>query len=250
MKKNSVLEKKFQKEKSGIDLKDGFAQIFMEMHRRSEKLLLWNMLCDESLVKIDAKIKTVKERQKKVVLEISEEGRNHAQMLFSGSGNVNLYLYRKSILCESDVVQYDGDRKIIISFPHHHERVCRRKNERLLPMIPVVVNISNANGMFVKRCFDISTGGFSIIVGRQEKGLLQEGMKVVCEMVSIFKKINLKAEVISVALIDPYLDSCHAYKSFKVSCRFLELSLEQENCLLEFISKNTEKINLDKYSSK
>lgn len=88
-----------------------------------------------------------------------------------------------------------------------------------------------------KSIFDISIGGFAIILPKSDKVVVTKGKEFPVLTLDILgRKIKVKAECVNAVTIDRFKLDTLPYGGYKIAFRFMEMSQEDKDYLVEFVA--------------
>jgi c-di-GMP-binding flagellar brake protein YcgR len=113
----------------------------------------------------------------------------------------------------------------------------RRKHERLQPVKTCYAAIELNKAVMKKAIYDISIGGFAIILPKSEKVNVSKGKIIPLVVLEIDgKKMKLNVECVNSVTIDRYKIDDLPYGGYKIAFRFAQVSTEDRAFLTEYVT--------------
>lgn len=169
------------------------------------------------------------------------------QDLIGSSNFIDLYIPEYCLLLRCDIRQTDAPERYYLKIPDFVAQIDRRKFARLStegdPSIQVKFSklppvSKGLKQLFTKNCFDLSAGGLSFYVSRQESKFFKPGdIDQELHLTAGELLLNLTGEVTSVIEIEPDEFNGLSYKVWRVSYRFLNIDQISQKNLERFIFK-------------
>lgn len=208
----------------------------LDSFKKKHTVFAWVMQNDQ-VVRAELKFITVEIEKKKINLIPTPESQSYLEEMINGLGRINLIIPEKSLIFESEMLNFDENNNLSVSFPKYYRFYERRNFERIDPFIPIKVEFLTNNVKVLKDCFDISVGGFSLVFSKTESVPLNLGDEIKEVKVTRILDSHLsKALVVNVIKLKPFmLDNC-PYGGTRVSFKFDRPSQKLVSAILEVIN--------------
>jgi c-di-GMP-binding flagellar brake protein YcgR len=128
------------------------------------------------------------------------------------------------------------EKKVKIYIPSDFSFYERRKHERLIPTKNIYLSFELNKSLFKKTIFDISLGGFAIILPKTDKINIVKGKEfplVILDLID--RKLKLKVECTGCVSIDRYKNENLPYGGFKIAFRIINITKEDKEYLTEYV---------------
>lgn len=179
---------------------------------------------------------------------VPQSGQERVVQDLIGSANfIDLYIPEYCLLLRCDIRQTDAPERYYLKIPDFVAQIDRRKSARLStegdPSIQVKFSklppvSKGLKQLFTKNCFDLSAGGLSFYVSRQESKFFRPGdVDKALQLSTDEVTLTADAEVTSVIEVEPDEFNGLSYKVWRVSYRFLNLDQTHQKSLERFIFK-------------
>lgn len=192
-----------------------------------ESILAWRIVGKEKVV-AEVNIIIIRKYRSEFVFKCIGESSRKLELILSGADQVNFFSPSNGILFQTNVKSYDEDKKLVVQYPSEYVQLERRKYLRYQiknENVECFINVNDSGRKIKKNIFDISAGGISFIVTREEAKFFSPGVKV-DELV--FKVENdyfqLKTKVVSLNFVEPNESNKLLYPGWKVGISFIENS--------------------------
>jgi c-di-GMP-binding flagellar brake protein YcgR len=219
---------------------------------KAEEVYVWKITNDR---KIMAKVNfdIIRRSKNEIVISPDPSDEEAFEFVIGACEEVNFYLAGTAVMFKAKVKQHLENLKVIISYPSFVAQVERRKSLRLnsykngdvrvnfckTMVIPKVLTQS-----FNKICFDISMGGFSVLVSKIEAKFFSAGDPIAEATLFIGgRKITTMADVLNVSEIEPGGEVDIMYKVWKVSFRFDLMSKKDQEFINKYVFENSKQLN-------
>ncbi len=196
-----------------------------------EPLILWRFVGEQ---KVTAKVDLVLVRKyrNEIVLKPRADYIEEYKQIVSVAERVNFFIPYYSLLFQCRLKGVEDSLNSIFDSPCEYAQVDRREHVRIplsdhskvgvLIAKTVVSNDLKVN--LVKSAFDMSAGGFSILVSKLDERYFVSGRTFDKVYIKIFNKpFKVKAKVVNNIAVNPK-DHDVYYPSFKISFQFLDIS--------------------------
>ncbi len=201
------------------------------------KVIGWQNLNDV-ISKCELIVKGYKKENNEIDLEISAKSSEKLDMIVSGKRTINFYMPAQSISFVSTIVSLGENGKVKISAPECYQFHERRDNERIQPASVCYVSYEFQKLFFKKSIFDISVGGFSFILTKNDKIHFDKGSVITDVVLEIGRrKIKVKAECVNSMYIDRFKIDNLPYGGHKIAFKFLQISETDKAFLKDMVDK-------------
>jgi hypothetical protein len=157
--------------------------------------------------------------------------------VISGNRMLNIYVPELSVSFTAGLKTITVDKKIRIHLPTDYSFYERRKHERVVPLKTCYASFELNRNLFKKSVFDLSLGGFAIILPKSDKVVIAKGKDFPIVVLDIAgRKIKVKAECVDAITIDRYKLDSLPYGGYKIAFRFMDISVEDREFLVEFVT--------------
>ncbi len=190
-----------------------FEELLLQTVKSNSDTFIWDMIGPE-IVKVPIKLKSFNAYKKQLNFELDYRSKNYMKNLISSNGMLKLFMPNVQFIFVSPVVKYQGN-SLVVSYPSASKRHDRRKSKRFEPLVPVNCKLNGIS----KECFDISLGGFSLIVNNMEyrKANLVVGQVFDCRIFFPIEKVDVSGQVVNVKDIKPFELERFPYGAKKIS---------------------------------
>jgi hypothetical protein len=214
-----------------------FEKKIIECIQKNYSFYTWKSL-NGVVEKCELKGKAIRLDYNEIELEVRDNQNNQVEKLISGDRKVSIYIAEMAMSFQAQLKSVNPDGKLKIVIPEDFAIHERRKHERINPRKSCYVSLEIKSQLFRKAIYDISIGGFAIILPKTEKhAVTKENLNSVAilELEGVKVKIRTKVICTSFFSFDRYKYSELPYGGIKVSFSFKEISEESKNVLREFI---------------
>ncbi|WP_127715320.1 PilZ domain-containing protein [Halobacteriovorax sp. HLS] len=192
--------------------------LILEAFKSKYEIYAWGSFGGR-VVKADLEFKTIKFNQKKIILSPKKISRAYLDELIGGIGKINFAIPQMSLLFESEFLSYEDD--LTIAFPKYYKFYDRRKSERIDPFFNLSIKFEHNKVRFNKSCNDISIGGMSLVLSKNEVnkftfGDIIKGLELTFPM----KNIKVDAKVSSMIKLNPFSNEENPYGAARLSLTF------------------------------
>ncbi|AUN96602.1 PilZ domain-containing protein [Bacteriovorax stolpii] len=187
--------------------------------------------------KCELKVKAFRKDYNEIELEVKSEQVEILAKVISGDRMMNIYVPELSVSFSTELKSVSGGKIVKLYPPKDYSFYERRKHERLQPTKTCYVNFELNKLPIKKSIFDISIGGFAIILPKTDKVVVARGREFPLMTLDVFgRKLKVKAECINAVTIDRFKLDTLPYGGYKIAFRFMEMSKEDKEYLVEFIA--------------
>jgi hypothetical protein len=196
-----------------------------------EPMILWRFVGDR---KVTAKVDLVLVRKyrNEIIVKPRVDYMNEYKQIVSVAERVNFFIPYYSLLFQCNLKEVESNLCSVFDSPCEYAQVDRREHIRIplgdenkVGVLVAKTKISqDLRTNLVKPCFDISGGGFSILVSKMETRFFSKGRTFDKIYLKIFDKpFKVKAKVVNNISVDPTNHEVF-YASYKVSFQFVDIS--------------------------
>jgi len=167
------------------------------------------------------------------------------QEMMSSQDFIDLYIPDSALLLRCKIRHAEGSIRYYLHIPDFAAQVERRKNFRLnvyqtedvkIKFSKLTTSPREMSQKFEKKCFDISSGGFSFFVSRMESKFFQVNDPIrTIEIAFGGIKTKVNAEITVIKEIEPDEFNGFSYKVWRVCCRFSQIDQISKKHLEKFI---------------
>lgn len=215
-----------------------FEKLIVELVQTQAPAIAWQSLSGV-VTKVELTAKAFRKEYAEIELIVKNGRGEELQKVIGGNRMINLYLPASSISFSSPVKAISEDFKIKIALPETYQFYERRENERVQPKKTMYVTFEINKVTYKKSLFDISVGGFSIIVPRTDKLSITKGSifpQMTIEMGG--KKIKVKVECANNFSVDRYKFENLPYGGQKIAFKFLAIAPEDQQIINNLIENH------------
>jgi hypothetical protein len=187
--------------------------------------------------KCEFKIVAFRKDYGEIELVTKNENDPALQKVINGNRMLNIYVPELSVSFSSGLKTITVDKKIRIHLPTDYSFYERRKHERVVPLKTCYASFELNRNLFKKSVFDLSLGGFAIILPKSDKVVIAKGKNFPIITLEILgRKLKVRAECVDAITIDRYKLDSLPYGGYKIAFRFLDISLEDREYLVEYVT--------------
>jgi hypothetical protein len=169
-------------------------QDLLEVQKKSANVDCW-AIKDNDIVKVPLTIKTIQLDYKRIVFKFNPYHIHYFNKVINGSRKMDFVIDSKSLLFTCDFKEINKEEhELTVSIPSFHHYADRRTDDRIIPNINISIAFEGTKIPFKANVYDLSRGGLSIILGREQNALLKEGNEFDCEL--NFGKTYFKTRVV------------------------------------------------------
>ena len=136
-----------------------------QVQKKSSEMFVWAIKNDH-VIKASAKIIILRDNNLRV--KIDKQDLPYLMNIFSGSLEVNFLVPDLSLIFQSEFVSFD-DETLSVRTTGFFKTYERRMGERIDPLVNVKVEFNIQSKMVLKEVFDLSEGGFSIVLAQSDR---------------------------------------------------------------------------------
>ncbi len=190
-----------------------FEELLLQTVKSDSDTFIWDMVGPE-IIKVPIRIKSFNSYKKQISFEVDSRAKNYMKNLISSNGLLKMFMPNVQFIFVAPVFKYSGN-SLIVGYPSASKRHDRRKSKRFEPLVPISCKL----GTLSKECFDISLGGFSLIVNKMEynKASMEIGQVFDCKVGFPLEKVNITGQIVNVKDIKPFELDRFPYGAKKIS---------------------------------
>jgi hypothetical protein len=216
-----------------------FSRMIIEAVQENYSFFAWQSL-GGVVEKCELKIKAYRKDYNEIELEARPEQDEALVKVISGNRLLNIYVPEISVSFSAELKSVSADKKIKLHLPTEYLFYERRKHERLEPLKTCYVSLELNKTIVKKNIFDISLGGIAIVLPKSEKVNIPKGKEFPLLILDILgRKMKVKAECTNTNIIDRFKLDSLPYGGYKIAFRFTEISQEDRDFLVEFVTHQT-----------
>lgn len=213
-----------------------FERMLVEAVQDRVSFFAWNSMGGQ-VEKVEFKIKAFRKDYGEIELETKIENDPALSKVITGNRMLNIYVPELSVSFTAGLKTITMDKKIRIHIPTDYSFYERRKHERVQPLKTCYGSFELNRNLFKKSLFDISLGGCAIILPKSDKVVITKGKEFPLLILDILgRKLKVKAECVDAITIDRYKLDTLPYGGYKIAFRFTEISAEDREYLMEFVT--------------
>lgn len=196
-------------------------------------IMIWIMQGEEKIT-AEMFIHIIRKAKNEVILKPLAENNRLVQAIVGSREEVNVFFPSDLVFFQSKVKSLDESGELVISVPDMIAHVDRRQHLRVTIKNSMKAEASFFKSyfshkvntqLFKKPCFDIGTGGISMILSRIEMKYFCVGDRIVGIILEIDdKKIEVEATIVNILPIEPDAYNKLIYKGNKVCLKFENLN--------------------------
>ena len=221
--------------------------LLLESKENDSSVLGWRLVGDTKLT-VDLKIRFIRISRDELEFKILPGQEEQFKEVLGGSETMNFYVTSDAYMFQSSVRSLEDEATFSVALPKMVARIDRREFMRLYLADDIEVRVDFSKGAklvrevtqrFRKNCYDISAGGTSFLVNKQEAKFFRKG-DVLCP-VELFvdkKFFTVSLEVVELYPIEANEENNLIYSGKKVSLRWIEKSKEFEDIINRFVFKH------------
>lgn len=213
-----------------------FDRMIVEAVQGNYSFFAWQSL-GGVVEKCELKVKAYRKDYNEIELEVKLDQHEALAKVVSGNRMINVYVPELSVSFSTELKSVSADKKVKLFPPQEYSFYERRKHERLQPIKTCYVSFELGKMPMKKSIFDISIGGFAIILPKSDKVIVTKGKEFPLMNLDIAgRRIKVKAECVNAITIDRFKLDSLPYGGYKIAFRFTAISKEDRDYLIEFVT--------------
>lgn len=210
-------------------------------------IMIWIMHGEEK-VTAEMYIHIIRKAKNEIILKPLADSNRLVQGIIGNREEVNVFFPTDLVFFQAKVKSLDPSGELVLSVPDMIAQVDRRKSLRVTIKNSMKVEASFYKSffshkvntqLFKKPCFDVGTGGLSIILSRMEMKYFNVGDRVVGIILQIDdKKIEVEGVIVNMLPIEPDAYNKLIYKGNKVCLKFENLNPVYKEILDIYVFKH------------
>ncbi|MCK5882242.1 MAG: hypothetical protein KAG61_01030 [Bacteriovoracaceae bacterium] len=209
-------------------------KLLSEIAGKGYEVIAWNFIAGH-FVKADVLLDAVvTSRKKELHFKFSNSSHQMLKEIVSGSGKINFFIPFNGLLFTSELKKLD-DKKLITDYPTESELHDRRLKDRV-EALEVKISIKIRDRLVTKSCFDLSSGGFSVVFMASENfSNVSEGEEVEANIRYRGETILLLARNVGRKKVAPYQYESIPYAGNRASFEFININAKERLLLNDII---------------
>lgn len=213
-----------------------FEKMIVEMVQNQSSAVAWHSV-NGVVTKVELLAKAFRKDYAEIEFVVKSGSGEDLQKVVGGNRILNLYIPTASISFSAPIKGISEDFRIKVTLPESYQFYERRENERVQPTKSMYATFEFQKVVYKKALFDISVGGFSIIVPRNDRLSLHKGTVLPVMTIEISgKKIKIKAECVNSFSVDRYKLDNLPYGGQKIAFKFLAMAPEDQTFINELVA--------------
>jgi hypothetical protein len=214
-----------------------FDKKIIDCIQKNYSFYAWKSL-NGNIEKCELKGKAIRCDYGEIELEARLGSEKQLENVVSGNRKISMYIPEMGISFWAQLKNVSADGKIKIVIPEEYGIHERRKHERVVPENKCYVTLEIKSQMYKKAIYDLSMGGFAIILPKTEKvGIAKDAVfnSATLDIPGIKNKIKVKVICVSSFAFDRFRFSELPYGGYKIAFCFKDLSPESKKVIDEFM---------------
>lgn len=214
-----------------------FDKRIIECIQKNYSFYAWQSL-NGVIEKVEMKGKAFRAEYGEIELEVREGSSNQIKNIVSGSRKLSIYVQEIAMSFQAPLKSVVENGKVKINLPEDYIIHERRKHERLKLLKKCFVMFEIKSQVYKKAVYDVSNGGFAIILPRTERLIFPKDLAIISvelEFEGIKEKIKSKVICTSAFSFDRFKYKNLPYGGYKMAFCFKELEMSKKLILQEFI---------------
>lgn len=218
-----------------------------QVKEKGQECYIWKFSGDKKLL-AKVKMDLVQRNRKEFFIEADAGEKDNFGLVVGASSFLNFFIPSNGSMFRCDVKEVNKDGKILVKFPEMLAQLERRKNLRISTYHDHRINIrfmksvtlpKLMNQFFSKSCFDLSGGGFSLLVSKTELKMFYPEDTIDGLEIGIGDRlIKTTAKIKSMNEMGPDNDSQLIYKVWKIAFKFEKMDKIDQEFLSKFVFEN------------
>ena len=213
--------------------KNELAKSLMKYKPGGPQIYAWTIKNDRL---IKAKLNFVRAKEEELKLRVEEKENHYLKEIFSGSMKLCLMLEEIGLLFETEILSYKN-LELEVKLLDNISSIERREYERAKPIIELAVGFTQEENKSYRDIYDLSVGGFSIVLAKSDRLLIPES-EISLELKVFGKQYPIKCRRIKDEKLELYQIEDIPYAGRRVSFEFLELNKEMREQISGLIEAN------------
>ncbi len=222
---------------------DGSKKIINSLKKVSLKkltVIMWRMYEDGSKVTMPTKLVTLKLVGGEMEMRVVDSSYEKFKEVTDQLTEVNFYVPNMFLIFQSELVREYNDSSFVkfeVRIPKSLVQIERRKEIRIMTDNRFSLTVEMNKTVRINRnCYDISSGGFSIVVGKSDVRFFQEGDHIKGIKLCLEKRlIHCNGKIISIIHMSPEVNTELLYGGYKISFKFTDIKSEDFDFINDFI---------------
>lgn len=196
-----------------------------------EYLYAWVMKGDQV---VKAAVKIVSRNGKELKLKVEKKELPYLMEIFRGSMELNFIAPESSMIFQTEYMSFENGDLIVkpTGFYRNYER---RDGCRFEPVVPIKIKFTSKEKLVIKEVFDLSMGGFSIVISQNDK-LEFEEKEFSAEVIYINEVIRCKVKLLKDLKLTPFMLEKCPYAGRRVSFKFVEINKQLKLLINEMMA--------------
>jgi c-di-GMP-binding flagellar brake protein YcgR len=223
--------------------KSQIKSLFNNIKGGKAKILVWMMVGDKKMT-AEATLKMIRDASSEIVVTPTVKGEENFGKIVVNKEKVNFYIPSEKILFQAKVKSVDDDLRMTLVFPEVITQVERRSHLRLFVEEDSDISINFVKGVgsqsrnqsFIKKCYDVSAGGLSVVVSRAEAKFFNTSDTILGAQLSIDGHIiYVDMEVVNNVKVSPDSQNNLFYAGAKIGLEFKEIEKADKDFIEQFV---------------
>ena len=223
-------------------------------HQEQARVVAWQDVNGQKIT-VDLKIVKVNSQLNQIEFLCLSDESDEFNIVIANSEWIKIYIPSLAILGQAKLSKRVAGGRVTVSFPQMIAQVDRRQHLRLnleeqdslqakcffYKNVDIRFGIKEdvKTQYFEKYCHDISAGGISFIVSKQEEKFFKKKDEIVAMFIGIDGvQINVETKIVEKIQISPDPNNKLIYKGTKICLQFIELASEDQAFIDDFVFKN------------
>ena len=214
-----------------------FDKKIIECVQKNYSFFAWKSL-NGVIEKCEMKVKAFRSDYCEMELEAKESEIDKLQNVISGSRKIAIYIPEMAMTFFAPLKNGNEGNRLKVEIPAEYSIHERRKHERVVPQEKCYVSIEVNRQVYKKAIFDISMGGFAIIIPKIERMGIEKDTEIssiILHLVGFKEKVYAKARCTSSFAFDRFKYESLPYGGQKISFCFKDMNMEGKLIVQDFI---------------
>jgi hypothetical protein len=179
---------------------------------------------NNSLVQLPVTCSSINKIKNKMNFLLESQYQEYFKSMLGGSLNINFYIPDDSLNFTAEFLSLN-EKTLSVSFPNFHKKYDQRKNTRaIIDGEHVEISLADQGKIISKRCYDLSCGGFSIILNKNELDATKRMKSAKAKLHIMGEDCLIGVKLTRVQDFNPSTEEF--YKFYKVSYEFQDTKPE------------------------